>query len=291
MRLATFCLLWLFSLSVTAQDQNKPLVYVLAGQSNMEGSGVISEFPAASPGIFDDTYMYCGRCGPSINKVLVKMSRDIGFSTSESGYGPEMSFATEMRRATGRRIYLIKYAVGGTRLSGKPTDEALGVPTWSPKYKTGYPGNHLYENLVKVVNAGLTEIRAHSGDSNLGISGFVWMQGESDALDGFENLYGDSLEYFFRSISSDLGISKFVVGELSDYPTWDSGPFNSTRNQQKKVARANENVVLVKTRDLEKLSQDGILIHFNSGALVTLGSRMASAALRQINGKRPIHTP
>lgn len=246
----------------TAQAANFD-VYLLAGQSNMDGRGNVSALstPLSSPQAGQLIY-YANPADP--DEIGENTERSAGWQTLAPGYsvgpgtrgnalpgntfGPEISFVNALRQVnlTGNNIAVIKVSRGGTNLH---TD-------WSP---TGY----MYQAFVAEVNAAMQALSTN-GDSGV-IRGMLWHQGESDSND-LEN-YQANLETLIgnaRGLVSDP-LLPFVIGELGqDKP-------EAFRALQAAIAADNPGVGFASSLGLN--TPDGT--HFDAPGQVVLGERFA----------------
>lgn len=206
-------------------------VFILAGQSNMQGQGVVS---------MDDPKLYNGGKGNLVWSMENSASKDMmrglkdadgnwvvrddvtisykvedqvrkgGLTVGFTGYGgsshigPELGFGNVVGDHFKEPVLLIKTAWGGKSL----------FVDFRPPSSGGETGS-FYKQMVSEVSEALGAL----GDAKYELSGFVWMQGWNDmiskeATDEYEqnlvNLAKDIREEFK---SPDL---PFVVGELGN---------------------------------------------------------------------------
>ena len=206
-------------------------------------------------------------------------------------YGPELRVAR--RISEGRpddTIYIIKYAVGGS-----------GMSRWTP------PSGDCYLAMKAWVDCALAAL-----PSRLPVTGFFWVQGESDALDGKEAAkYQERLTQLISQVRTDFGAPNLpvVLGKIhpglpgaDNYATaW--GQWNASkggpetialvRQAQDSVATSGTRVKAIDTADLTLMTKewldtkndkiavlkDTVAIHLDQKSLLTLGDRMAAAWL------------
>jgi iduronate 2-sulfatase len=242
-------------------------VFLLAGQSNMDGRGVVKQLTG-------DLAEYAK---PNTN-VLIHFSAgglrrpltvSQGFKALEPGYsgtpgnananalptgtfGCEVSFGPAMAAALpGKHVLLVKFAEGGTKLA---TD-------WNPDAK-----GKLYENFIKFVKKTQEMVKA-KGDTCT-IRGMLWHQGESDA--GLPaGAYEKALTEFIARVRADLGMKDlpFVIGQV-----YDNGKRSEVIAGQKAVAKAVPHTGFVDAAGLET-SDKGT--HFTAKSQIELGKRFA----------------
>jgi len=249
-----FCLV--LSLFVgPAQAENYDL-YILAGQSNMDGRGAVSDLPNALKTAQPDARIYYAN--PSDGGATTRSgwtNLAPGYSIAPGGstipsntFGPEVSFAGAMAQAkpTGNKIALIKVSKGGTNLHSD----------WSP---TGF----MYQALVGEVDLAMQAL-ADNGDSAT-IRGMIWHQGESDTGDLLN--YQANLEELITNIRGTLNDAAlpFVIGELGQAKP------AAFRSLQQTIASENAGVGFANSLGLNTPDNT----HFDAAGQVLMGQRYA----------------
>lgn len=243
----------LLALPLHAADTAKAVkVFILAGQSNMEGKAPNALLDhqatnASTKALFahlrkgdqwlvrDDVFIkFLNRTGPLT----------VGYG-SPGRTGPELEFGTVMGNHFEEPVILVKAAWGGHSLyklfrspsAGFPAAEVLDkelkqaqervtkaneknkkndpLPTMADikkDYGTSYR-NMLAELKEVMENAGMM-FPAVKG-RKLEVAGFVWFQGWNDQY-GAENEYESNLKHFINDVRKDLGAPKlpFVIGVM-----------------------------------------------------------------------------
>jgi iduronate 2-sulfatase len=242
-------------------------VYILAGQSNMDGRGKKSELvgdlaswarPQADVRI---AYSNSTRRGPYSTDGFVPL--EPGYSvppgTKEKKlpgdtFGPEVSFGRAIADANpGERIVLIKFSEGGTSLHGD----------WMP----GVAHGGLYPQFLAFARRSLQSLRDAGDEPQL--AAMIWHQGESDAsLPAGE--YQKLLSEFISQVRQDLKTPQlpFVIGEV-----YDNGKRDRVRDGQRATATALPNVKFAPVEGL-KTSDNGT--HFDTPSQIELGRRLAA---------------
>lgn len=219
----------LLALSVeAAQPKKGPLaVFILAGQSNMEGQGKIAadpkknggqgslEFlvrdPATAPrfkhlldkqgkwAVRDDVWIwYLGRTG----KLTV------GYGAKEDRIGPELGFGRVMGDSLDRQVLLIKCAWGGKSLAKDFRPPSSGGEV-GPKY------TELIQ-LTRDVLANLKKFFPEYDGRGYELAGFGWHQGWNDRINqAFNDEYEKNMANFVRDVRNELDVPKlpFVIAE------------------------------------------------------------------------------
>lgn len=246
----------------SAQDSDPPeetvlQVYLLAGQSNMDGFGYVSGLPPRLRLPQNDVLLYHG------GQALALMPDSTGGMTYT---GPETSFGRYLADA-GQEVALVKHAVSGTDLA----------TFW-------YPGENQGASQVGEGWAGfLAELKAAEADLNARgqawqWAGFVWMQGESDAgYAEWAGAYTENLQRLVRRVREETGradlpvaVGMIACDQLCTYA-------DTVRSAEQAVADADPNVAVVETLDLPRNTRDPW--HYDGPSQRVLGQRFAQIFL------------
>jgi len=246
---------WLATLTTTrAADDGKTVkVFILAGQSNMEGKAKnkLLDYQAEAPQT-KQLFAHLRKDGEWIvrDDVFIKyLDRSGGLTVgygSPGRTGVELEFGTVMGDHFDEPVVLIKAAWGGHSLfklfrspsAGLPSEEKLQaeleqrqqrvkanneknnrndpLPTMDD-IKAVYGSS--YRNMMKEVQETFdnyeTLFPALKG-KKLEVAGFVWFQGWNDMYGGAENEYASNMEHFINDVRKDLGAPKlpFVIGVM-----------------------------------------------------------------------------
>ncbi len=221
-------------------------VFVLAGQSNMEGKGRVSlaEYQSETPE-YKDFYKtlkpdgkWVVREDVWINFLERRGPLTVGFG-SPGCIGPELEFGTAVGDYYKEQVLLIKTAWGGRSLgrdflspsAKQPGDAELQAlvekENANPKKKKDVTLPEVRERYGKTYREMLAEVRttlAELGKRFPGykgqgyeIAGFVWFQGWNDHISPpFAAAYGDNLEALIRDVRKDFGVPKLpvVIGQM-----------------------------------------------------------------------------
>ncbi len=227
----------------------KPLqVYILAGQSNMEGHAkvetipYIAEDPATKalhgrlvgadgkPRAADHVWIsYYTGIGENNGEGFGKLTTGYGSRrdpTQDGGkIGPEYAFGLALDRATDAPVLLIKTAWGGKSLNHDYRPPSAGAYPRSPKdikknthtdADTGKYYRLMVEHVKRVLANPARVCPAYDPKQGHEIAGFIWFQGFNDMVDG--NYYpkqpkGQAGKRFVAY--SDL-LAKFIVDVRKD---------------------------------------------------------------------------
>jgi len=162
--LAVILLLAFTALRAHADDY---YLYFLAGQSNMDGYGLVNELPESLAGEVDGVFIFLGQIKndglpvtgtgtwtPLIPGLGAGSRTDAEAVTPSERFGPELTFAHHLRQLRpGEKIAIIKYAKGGSSLDVRRPPAG----TWDPHDTRGtgeLRGVNQYDHaLATIANA------------------------------------------------------------------------------------------------------------------------------------------
>lgn len=240
-------------------------VYLLAGQSNMDGRGLVSELTNTHRKPIDEAIIYY-RSVPRTSDGWQKLSPGFSVPPKYKGdfpsptFGPEIGFARSMLQVhPNRKLALIKGSKGGTSLRSD----------WKPGVRGDKESQGpRYRDFIETIQIATKQLRLR-GDQ-FKIRGLLWHQGESDSKSSTE-VYSRRLEELIVRIREDLGVPDLpvVVGEV-----FDNGKRDSVRAAIQEVASKSSTVGLVSAEGT-KTSDPGT--HFDARSQLLLGERYAAA--------------
>jgi alpha-galactosidase len=306
--LAAFLALALTAPLQSGQAGKSPVkVFILAGQSNMEGQGVIQADPKKNEGKGSLEYLVKTPATADRFKHLVdkggkwvvrddvwiwylgrKGGLTVGYGAREDRIGPELQFGHVLGDSFENQVLLIKLAWGGKSL-GKD---------FRPPSSGGEVGPY-YTEIVKQVKDVLGNLKTHFPDYDgrgYELAGFGWHQGWNDRVNqAFNDEYEKNLANFIRDIRKDLGAKDlpFVIAETGMSGREEINPRAlSLMRAQAAVADYPEfkgNVAFVGTRDFyrpKEVSPSGQAYHWNSNAetYFLIGNGMGEA-MKKLCGK------
>jgi len=226
--------------------------FLLGGQSNMAGYGVVAEtgFQEDSTATIAIWNAWGGQKGGW-------MLLGPGFGKDDASFGPERTLGTILARAfPGDTIALVKIAVAATSIavdwlppsSGGPGPLYTSLRTWIDAARNAWPHGELPP-----------------------FEAAFWMQGESDALDSvFASSYQTHLESFIQDVRADRSDPNlpWIVALIDLQPTWPFAP--TVRKAQRAVSARLSGVGIVETRGL---ATDGT--HYTAEGQLELGRRLS----------------
>jgi hypothetical protein len=221
-------LVGLLAFAAPAIAADKPVkVFVLAGQSNMEGHGFIKAEPQRNVGqgslehvakdpataarfqhLLDSTGGWAVRDDVWIHYLDRKGRLTAGYGVKEDRIGPELGFGHVVGDALEEPVLLIKLAWGGKSLAAD----------FRPPSAGGDVGPY-YNEVVQRTRDVLANLKAQFpefGNRGYELAGFGWHQGWNDRINqAFNDEYESNLAHFIRDIRRDLGVPDlpFVIAE------------------------------------------------------------------------------
>ena len=277
-------------------------VFILAGQSNMEGAGVIKMNPDRNGGKGSLEYMVkdpkmAGRTGHMLDSDgnwVVRKDVSIwyfdrkggltaGFGARDTAIGPEFGFGHAVGEALDEQVLLIKTAWGG---------KSIAVD-FRPPSSGGEVGPY-YKEMLEHVKSVLGDIKAHFPDydgKGYELVGFGWHQGWNDRVNQEHNdAYEGNMVNFIRDVRKDLGAKDlpFVIAETGMSGHEEKHPRALSLMRAQAAAANHEefkgNVAFVGTKDFyrpREESPSGQSYHWNSNAetYFLIGDGMAKAML------------
>jgi iduronate 2-sulfatase len=244
-------------------------LYLLAGQSNMDGRGKAADLKPEQRQIAHAIIFY--RNPPAASDGWKPLTPGYSIAPGFKGslpsptFGPEIGFAIQMLKdRPDHPIALIKGSKGGTRLRSD----------WKPG-KAGEPDSQgpCYRNFIETIHLACKDLESR-GDTYT-LRGILWHQGESDDTATAEQ-YQEMLTHFIARIREDVGQPDlpFVIGEV-----YDNGKRDAVRAAQRATAKAVPHVAFASAEGLETWDHG---THFDAASQLTLGSRFADEMAKLI---------
>lgn len=306
--------------ALCAADGVAPIkVFILAGQSNMEGQGFIAAEPKRNEGrgslellvkdpstaprfrhLIDSDGKWIVRDDVWITYLDRKGPLTVGFGAKPDRIGPELGFGNVVGDALNEPVLLIKCAWGGKSLAVDFRPPSAGQVPYSLGEKldaaiTQDPTiiGKSYRETLALAKTALANIRelVPSSDGRFELAGFGWHQGWNDRIDEKHNAaYESNMTHFIRDMRKDIGIEKlpFVIAETGMSGLEEKHPRAlSLMKAQAAVAELPEfkgNVAFVGTRTFwrpQELSPTGQGYHWNTNAetYYLIGEAMGNATL------------
>lgn len=223
-------------------------IFLLIGQSNMAGQGLISD---EDQGVIDKNVFLLNADG-AVEPATNPLNRYSSIKKDKPSpqIGPGYSFAKKISQATGRKVLLVVNARGGSSLG-----------EWIQGAETGY-----FEEAVRRTRQAIE----HGGE----VKAILWHQGEADCRD---TTYLRRLAGFVQDLRNELGNDEipFIAGELARWRDASKG-FNQ---RLPKITEHISNSSYITAQDCSML-KDTKDPHFGREGQITLGERYAAKVLR-----------
>lgn len=224
-------------------------VIFIAGQSNASGNSPWSYLETKEPEVYNKFIAGTNNVLVSYNNVLNNRHNKyfepckFGMGDADSLFGPEIGIADVFSKEN-TTTYIIKYAIGGSRLNGewldqngKKHDYYNGAMNWFNQKMKYLKRNHVKTHLI----------------------GMFWMQGESDSFDphnlSFARNHANLVNYFREDLEHycDNGFN-FVDAFISNKTIWwDYTTVNTTKEN---VSNSNAHNFLIKTNGEDATALD-----------------------------------
>lgn len=252
-------------------------LWILAGQSNMEGCGKLLEVETQQEGIScfylgdrwgiaEEPLCWLNDSIDAVHRITPtpqhpEITDSIARQNRTKGAGLAIPFAKELLRHTGVPVGLLMCAHGGTSME-----------QWSPE-RPGDTGTTLYSAMMR-------KVRKLGGK----VKGCLWYQGESDANEKAAPQYRERMESFVADLRRDFGDDElpFIYAQLSVFyisgreaETWDR-----IREEQRLLEDILGRAAVVPTIDATLTDP----IHLDAASLKEVGKRMAWRALSMAYG-------
>jgi alpha-galactosidase len=298
-------------------------VFILAGQSNMEGKGIVAADPKRNGGkgsleflvknaataarfapLADEAGKWRVRDDVWISYLDRKGPLTVGFGGDPRMIGPELGFGWVIGDKIEEPVLLVKCAWGGKSLAVDFRPPGAGKIPYALHPKTqgeldkdpAIIGKY-YRETIALVKSALADVKTLvPGATSHELCGFGWHQGWNDRIDDkFNSEYQKNMGHFIRDVRKDLQSPNlpFVIAETGmNGPTEKNPRALSLMRAQAAVAEEPEfksNVAFVGTKSFWRDPQDspsGQGYHWNNSAetYYLIGEAMGHAML-ELSGK------
>lgn len=273
--------------ALPASAAERPVdVYILSGQSNMQGIGSLAELSDEDRTPCPNVFYWNGKSFEPLVPGRTKTS------TRAGEFGPEITFAKAFAaRVPDRDVYLIKHYVSGQPLHHGWHKDGFHEGPPAPGRLNFYPGEtpddpnigQHYRTLRNTFRAGLDDLRQRN--VKFTVRGFLWMQGEADAKHAVSATeYAASLKRLKRRLEEDLAVPAlpFVFGQVLPHePAMERFTHRrEIRESQRNADEASGHADAI--RGVKMVSTDGFplkddTVHYTAAGLAKLGRAFAEA--------------
>lgn len=227
-------------------------LYLLMGQSNMKGRGVMPEEPSRDPRVVmmhkkTDEWFLARHPLHLVGDPKTFKGHD------NAGVGPGLAFGQAMAKVDPKaRIGLIPCAVGGTRIA-----------LWQP-------GARLYEDAIR--RAKLALDAGPKGKTR--IAGAIWLQGEADSQPDRVSLYADAMNTMIDGLRKEFGDPQlpFVASTIYELRA-DIELRKAINDILLSVSERRDHTACVNARDLT--GHIGDMVHIDTPSQEEIGRRFA----------------
>jgi hypothetical protein len=233
-------------------------LFLLVGQSNMAGRGVVAPADKAPhPRVF--MLNKAGAWVPAVDPIH--------FDKSAAGVGLGRTFAADIAAASAPDVVigLIPCAVGGS-----PID------AWQPGFYYQPTQSHPWDDALRRAKLAL-------GAGTL--RGILWHQGESDSTRELAPTYASKLHDLIARLRTELKAPAvpFIVGQLGQFA---ESPWDEFKREVDRAHRElPQKVPRTAFVSSEGLGHKGDKVHFDSAAYREFGHRYATAFLALVREK------
>ncbi|MEN8774784.1 MAG: sialate O-acetylesterase [Akkermansiaceae bacterium] len=249
-------------------------LYLLAGQSNMDGRGKLENLSADQSRLFKNAIIYY-RNPPKSTDGWKPLGPGYSIAPKYKGglpsktFGPELGFVATLSKARASgKFALIKGSKGGTSLRVDWNPGEAGDPkTQGPRY----------QYLVETIELAMAALK--EGGHTATLRGLIWHQGESDSKQSTEK-HEIRLKKFVARIREDLKAPKLpmVLGQV-----FDNGKRDNVRTAIRNVSKSDPLVGLVTAEGTTTWDAG---THFDARSQLVLGERFAKEMLKLVGEPR-----
>jgi hypothetical protein len=252
--------------SVSLKEVRVGDVWLLGGQSNMQGCGLRTGAAKAHPQVraffMDDRWAVARdpihNLWDAVDPVHMALNGGVrGSANPRVGVGPGVAFGQSMYGFTGVPQGMIACAHGGTSMS-----------QWDPALQD-QDGNSLFGAMLR-------RLEVNGGR----VAGMIWYQGESDANQQAHEHYTRRMVALVKAVRKATGdtrlpIAMVQLGRVTNWPSTLQGgaPWNSVQEQQRLLPGTIKHLAVVPAVDLELDDP----IHISGSSQQILGQRLAEA--------------
>jgi arylsulfatase A-like enzyme len=276
-------------------------VYLLGGQSNMQGLGLVAQLTPAQKTAPAKVFFWTNDSAFVPLVPGTTLTAGTSTNTSASEFGPEIAFATEIAKL-GRPAYLVKSYRSGTALDAGWSDQSwaggLGPNRYNFHAGTSATDANRGLSYIAMVNTFTAALNAITSQGNTPVvKALLWMQGEQDSKHVVSAAaYAANLKHLRDRLVQDLGLNALplVIGQALPYgslagetPQTSTFPYRSELRASQALAdfksgspEAIRHAMMVSTDGYpvyDPAAGKGNYVHYNTAGQLTLGTAFATA--------------
>jgi hypothetical protein len=208
-------------------------VYFMAGQSNMSGMAPVSGIPSYLTGQLG-SYIYANTNMSNNTRINIeKLQAGVNHNSEGLTFmGPELEFGYRMNAAAPGTIFLSKHAITGT-----PLFDSGSSNNWN--ISTGASFNLATKSINTAFIGNTLRILKYELDRAITIRGFLWRQGEADALSGNAS-YGTDLANLYGKFTTDVAAAGYDVSKCHLFISIVDSNFSPSRTFQSSIVSAQQ---------------------------------------------------
>jgi len=281
-----------------AESPQKYSLYILAGQSNMDGLGFVSELPDGLKGPQEEVFIFNPARkddGEPLDERAMweQLHPGHGYGYRTDGrisypsdrFGPELTFARRIKELRPKQnIALFKYAKSGASIQPHNYDD---WGCWDPGYDGINQWDHFEHHYRQAVGNDNSD-----GDGKREVlepTAILWLQGESDAAYTREiaEAYEANLERVINRMRKLVGEPDLpaIICQIADSGMLEEGPAlpmaDIVQKAQRNFVKKDDHSRLIKIPSNHKRPDPW---HFDSLTYLELGRRFADAVGRYVVG-------
>lgn len=317
-KLAAFVVALMLVTAASAQDKKPVKVFLLVGQSNMQGKGSadhLKELVKAEPEKYghlmkgdewaerDDVWIHFSSAGAERFGHPANGKLKMGFTYPPRKVGPELGFGKVVGDAIDEPIVLLKACWGGQSLAVDFRPPSAGQ--WDREFNrddgksykpatTGWAYKQIFNEMHKVLDD-IGETFPELEGRKVEIVGLVWFQGWNDLINAKRSAeYEQNLVLFIRDIrkhleAPDLPIVIGAAGHGGEATKESAKKFRAAQAAPAKMEEFKGTVAAVQTApfwDPEKHGDGGY--HYNGSArfFYSAGEAFGEAMLKLLQNKK-----
>ncbi|NMH26838.1 sialate O-acetylesterase [Flavobacterium silvaticum] len=281
-----------FYLTTNAQKGDTFRVFLLGGQSNMEGFGYNKDLPSDLKVNMKDVYIFDGNRGGDGFADAAKgkwealrpghgtgFTSDGNTNTPSDRFGLELAFAKRLKeKYPNDKIAIIKYARNGSSIDSLAKGD---FGCWDPDYRAK---PNQYDFFLATLNHAFAskDVNGDGKPDELVPAGILWMQGEGDSAftEEIATKYYEHLKRLMDLMRAALRTDDLpvVIGKISDSMSnpegkvWKYGEL--VQYAEEKYVRMDGHAAIVRSTSRYKYSD---MFHYDSEGYLDLGKQFADA--------------